>query len=54
MKADFASADILAGNRVIFNIRGNRYRLVAQVAYNSGRVNVLWIGTHAEYDKIAW
>ena len=46
------NADCLAGNRVIFNIKGNHYRLVVQIHYNSGRVFIRFIGTHAEYDKI--
>lgn len=36
---------------VIFNVKGNSYRLETKVAYNSGIVSVIWIGTHAEYDK---
>lgn len=45
------SADFLSGNRVIFNIGGNKHRLVVMVVYAQGRVYVLWIGTHAEYSK---
>lgn len=48
------SADILSGNRVIFNIKGNDYRLVVAVAYQQGIVRILWIGTHAEYSKKTW
>ena len=46
-----SSADFLAGNRVIFNIKGNRYRLVVQVVYVGGDVIIEWVGTHAEYTK---
>jgi mRNA interferase HigB len=46
-----ASASFLAGNVVIFNVKGNRYRLEVQVAYNTGVLVVRWIGTHAEYSK---
>jgi len=45
------SADFLAGNRVIFNIKGNSYRLVVQVRYRGGIVVIEWVGTHAEYSK---
>jgi mRNA interferase HigB len=51
IKRRFGSADFLANNRVIFNVKGNRYRLVVQVRYRGGLVFVEWIGTHAEYDK---
>ncbi len=46
------TADILAGNRVVFNIKGNHYRLVAEINYNTGTVFIRFVGTHAEYDKI--
>lgn len=46
------SADCLPGNRVVFDIKGNHYRLVVRIHYNSGRVFIRFIGTHAEYDKI--
>ena len=51
IKRVYRSADFLAGNRVIFNIKGNRYRLVVQVAYVGGDVIIEWVGTHAEYTK---
>ncbi len=51
IKRQFASADFLAGNRVIFNIKGNHHRLVVQVRYSNGLVLVEWVGTHAEYSK---
>ncbi|EFT3194198.1 type II toxin-antitoxin system HigB family toxin, partial [Escherichia coli] len=47
----FNSADFLPNNRVIFNIKGNNYRLVVQVVYQAGMVIVERVGTHAEYDK---
>lgn len=46
------SADCLPGNRVVFDIKGNRYRMVVRIHYNSGRMSVRFIGTHAEYDRI--
>lgn len=51
IKARYPSASFLADNRVIFNIKGNTYRLVVKVKYQNGMVLVEWIGTHAEYDK---
>lgn len=45
------SADFLSGNRIIFNIGGNKHRLLVVVVYQAGRVYVQWIGTHAEYSK---
>lgn len=52
IKAQFGSAGILKGWRVAFNIKGNDYRLVAAVAYNTGLVFVKFVGNHAEYDRI--
>ena len=51
IKADFASASFLSGNRVVFNIGGNNFRLVVIAVYVQGLLVVDWIGTHAEYDK---
>ncbi|MDI5891088.1 type II toxin-antitoxin system HigB family toxin [Halomonas rhizosphaerae] len=51
IKNRYRSADFLSGNRVIFNIKGNDFRLVVQVRYQSGIVVVEWVGTHADYDK---
>jgi mRNA interferase HigB len=47
----YASASFLSHNYVIFNIKGNSYRLVTKIAYNTGVVLIKWIGTHSEYDK---
>lgn len=52
VKAMFRSADIVANDRVVFNIGGNKYRLIAAVHYRGKRVYVRFIGTHAEYDEI--
>ncbi len=51
IKNRYPSASILERNTVIFNVRGNEYRLVTVVAYQTGIVVVEWIGTHAEYTK---
>ena len=46
------SADVIPGNRVVFNIKANTYRLVVQIHYNTQTVYIRFAGTHAEYDKI--
>ena len=51
IKNRYRSADFLAGNRAIFNIKGNDFRLVVKIRYQNGIVVVEWVGTHAEYDK---
>lgn len=53
IRSAFGSADFLAGNRVVFNIKGNAYRIVAQVKYGPlFLVFIRFVGTHAEYDRI--
>lgn len=52
IKKRYGSADPLPGNRVVINIKGNNYRLVVKIHYNTGFVYIRFIGTHAEYDKI--
>jgi mRNA interferase HigB len=47
----YPGASFLAGNLVVFNIKGNAHRLVVRVSYPIRVVMVSWIGTHAEYDK---
>jgi mRNA interferase HigB len=44
-------ASFLLGNIVVFNVRGNNYRMEVQVAYKVSVITVLWIGSHAEYDE---
>lgn len=51
IKARYSSASFLADNRVIFNIKGNRYRLDTHIAYHLQTVIIKRIGTHAEYSK---
>ena len=51
IRARYASASFLADNLVIFNVKGNRYRLEVTVAYQTSVVVVRWVGTHAEYDQ---
>ena len=52
IKKRYPSADFLSGNRVVFNIKGNMYRLIVKMHYNTGIVFIRFIGTHAAYDKI--
>jgi mRNA interferase HigB len=52
IKDRYRSASILKNNRVVFNIAGNKYRLVVRINYDSKTVFVYFIGTHQEYDKI--
>lgn len=51
VKNRYPSASFLADNRVIFNIKGNSYRLAVKAKYQNGIVLIEWVGTHAEYDK---
>jgi len=51
-KADYRSADLLPGNRVVFNIKGNTYRLIVRIHYNTNIVFIRFIGTHAAYAKV--
>jgi mRNA interferase HigB len=52
LKQQFRSASIVSAQRVVFNIKGNDYRLVAGINYLTGSIFIKWIGTHAEYDNI--
>ena len=48
----YATASIVSADRIVFNIKGNDYRLVAAVDFEKSIVWIKWIGTHAEYDHI--
>jgi mRNA interferase HigB len=52
LKKDYPSASILEDNRVVFNIKGNKYRLITRINYDFQIVWIRFVGTHAEYDKI--
>ncbi len=52
LKAVYGSASIVTDDRVVFNIMGNKYRLVVRVVFDYKTIQVKWFGTHAEYDKI--
>lgn len=52
VKAEYASASVVGGNRIVFNIKGNTYRLIVIAEYRKGRLFVRFVGTHSEYDRI--
>jgi mRNA interferase HigB len=52
IKARYPSASFLADNRVVFNIKGNKYRVIVAIKYEFFVVYIRFIGTHAEYDAI--
>jgi mRNA interferase HigB len=52
IKRDYPSASILENNRVVFNIKGNHYRLIVRINYAYGMLWIRFIGTHGQYDKI--
>jgi len=52
LKATYGNASIVANNRVVFNIKGNSFRLVVSINFKKQAAYVIWFGTHAEYDKI--
>jgi len=52
IKAVFSSASFLGNNRVVFNIAGNKFRLVVKMGYESRRLYVRFLGTHQEYNRI--
>jgi len=52
IKATFRNASFVANNRVVFNIKGNRYRLVVVIIFQHGIIYIRFVGTHEEYDRI--
>jgi mRNA interferase HigB len=52
VKTRYRAASFVGGNRVVFNIKGNKYRLVVKVNYPYRVVYIRFVGTHSEYDKI--
>ena len=52
LKNVYGNASLVADDRVIFNIMGNKYRLVVRMAFDFKAIQIKWFGTHAEYDKI--
>ena len=49
---EYPNSRIIENNRVVFNIKGNNYRLIIKVNYKYGMIWIRFVGTHAEYDKI--
>ena len=52
VKAAYRNASFIAGNRVVFNIKGNDYRLVVAMHYNRQIAYIRFVGTHRQYDQI--
>jgi mRNA interferase HigB len=52
INGSYPMASFLPDNRVVFNIKGNTYRLIVRINYDFGLIWIRFIGTHAEYDKI--
>lgn len=52
VKARYRSADFIAGDRVVFNIKGNNYRLIVAIKYRFKAVYVRFVGTHVDYDNV--
>lgn len=46
------NASILGNNRIVFNIKGNKYRLIVSIRYDIGIIFIRFVGTHAEYDSV--
>ncbi len=52
IKQKYRAASILPGNRVVFNIKGDNYRIVVKINYSAGIVFIRFVGTHKEYDAV--
>jgi mRNA interferase HigB len=52
LKKDFPTADYVGDNRIVFDIKGNRYRIVVLIFFSGQKIFIRFVGTHAEYDKI--
>src|ERR1035437_1249550 len=52
LKSKYGNASIISSKRVVFNIKGNDYRLIVDIEYKLKVVFIVWFGTHTEYDKI--
>jgi len=52
LKAKYGNASIISSKRVVFNIKGNDYRLIVDIEYKLKLVFIVWFGTHKEYDNI--
>ena len=52
LKLVYANASLVADDRVVFNIMGNKYRLVVRIVFQFKAIQIKWFGTHAEYDEV--
>jgi len=52
LKSDFPSVSILDNGRFVFNIKGNKYRLIVKINFDYQILWIRFVGTHSEYDKI--
>ncbi|MCB0104521.1 MAG: type II toxin-antitoxin system HigB family toxin [Caldilineaceae bacterium] len=52
IRAVYGSASFVGNNRVVFNIKGNDYRLIVLAEYGKGKLFIRFVGTHTEYDRI--
>lgn len=52
LKKKYGNASIVADDRVVFNIVGNKFRLVVRIVFEYKAIQIKWFGTHVEYDKI--
>ena len=52
IKVDFPATDYVGNQRYVFNIKGNKYRLVVVVKFTIGHIFIRYVGTHSDYDKI--
>lgn len=52
LKAQLRNASVINEKRVVFNIHGNKYRLVVDIEYRLQIIFIVWVGSHAEYDKV--
>ena len=52
LKRQYRTASVVTSERVVFNVKGNAYRLVVAVDFEKGIVWIKWIGSHADYDRI--
>jgi len=52
IKKQFKSASIVGNDRVVFNIKGNHYRLIVLILFRKGKIFIRFVVTHSEYDKI--
>lgn len=52
LKAVYKNASLVANNRIVFNIKGNDYRMVVKMNFYTRQIFIIWFGSHKEYDKI--